>query len=301
MKKLIGLMSLVLIGVVVLPGIVIAQQSRPQTNPSDQGIGMEGRITQPPPTEAPTISIPGNGQVFTEIPVTVGGLCKDGLLVKITKNNVFAGAVMCDGGSYTLQIDLFPGPNELVAIQYDDLDQPGPESNKVNVTFSIDVPVIPGSPNQVSQRILLTSNHARRGVDPGKELLWPFTISSGRGPYAVKVNWGDGKEDLSTQAVAGTFDTKHTYDKPGIYRVTVKATDADGNSAFMQVIAVVNGDIANAAANLDKAPTAVKTKVLWQPALIMFPLLLSSFWLGKRYQLRRIRYRMKHRIAPIDK
>lgn len=300
MKKILSLVIGTLL-TALLFGSVVSAQSRPQTNPSDQGIGMEGRIQQPPPTNAPTISLPTNGASFTEIPITVTGLCSDGLLVRVFKNNVFAGAAMCEGGSYTMQIDIFPGANELYAVQYDDLDQGSPESNRVNVNFNIDVPPVPGSPGQVAQRIILTSSQARRGVDPGKELTWPFTISGGRGPYAVSVNWGDGKEELLTRESAGTFDVKHIYDRPGIYRVIVKATDADGNAAFIQVIAVVNGDIVNAAADANKPPTAVRTKVLWQPSVIMFPLLLSSFWLGKRYQLKRVRYRMKHRIAPIDK
>lgn len=300
MKKLYLLIAMAAAGVFFLGGIASAQQSRPQTNPSDQGIGMQGRLQQPPPTEAPTISLPSNGQVFSEIPITVTGLCKDGLLVRVFKNGVFAGAAMCEGGSYTMQIDLFPGSNELSAKQYDDLDQGGPESNKVTVIFDIPAPGVPGAPPQVGQRTTLTSNFARRGVDPGQELAWPITISGGQGPYAVSVDWGDGKSELMTQSSAGTFDIRHTYDRPGVYRLIIKATGEDGTSAFLQLVVIVNGaDVGTAAANNE--PTAIRTRVLWQPALITFPLLLSSFWLGKKYQLKRVRYRMKHRIVPIDK
>lgn len=302
MKRLIVTgFGLVIAAVLCLPGFALAQPSQPTANPGNDGIGMQGRIQQPPPTDAPTISIPGDGAVFEEIPITVTGLCTDDLLVRIFKNNVFGGSVMCEDGSYTLQIDLFPGPNELVARQYDGLDQASPESNRVNVTYSIDVPTVPGSPDQVAQRITLTSNFARRGVDPGQELIWPFTISGGSAPYAVSIDWGDGKNELLTRDSAGTWDAKHVYERPGVYRVIVKATDANGQSAFLQVVAIVNGaDVSTASTDGDGA-TVIKTKVLWQPALIIFPLLLSSFWLGKKYQLKRTRYRMKHRIIPIDK
>lgn len=284
----------------ILSSQAIAQTSVPTPNPGNEGIGMEGRIQQPPPTDAPTISLPANGAVFTEIPITVTGLCTDGLLIRIFKNNVFGGSAMCDGGSYSLQIDLFPGPNELVARQYDDLDQASPESNKINVVYDIEVPFVPGSPDQVAQRITLTTNFARRGIDPGQELVWPMTISGGRGPYAVSIDWGDGQDQLLTQTSAGTFDIKHVYDRPGVYRIIVKATDANDQSAFIQVIAIVNG-VPVDTASVDAPPTALRTRVLWQPALIIFPLLLSSFWLGKKYQLKKVRYRMKHRIVPIDK
>lgn len=289
------------LAVMLLPGAAFAQ-SRPTPNPGNDGIGMEGRIQQPPPADAPTISLPGDGQVFEEIPITVTGLCTDGLLVRVFKNNVFGGSAMCDGGSYTIQIDLFPGPNELVALQYDDLDQASPESNKRNVVYDIEVPLVPGSPNQVAQRITLTTNFARRGVNPGQELAWPMTISGGRAPYAVSIDWGDGKNELLTRDSAGTWDIKHTYDRPGVYKLTVKATDADGQSAFLQVVAIVNGQ-GNGAVNTagSEGPTVIQTRVLWQPLLLLLPFLLSAFWLGKRYQLKRVRYRMKHRIIPIDK
>lgn len=292
-------LGIVLVAALLLP-VSVAAQSVPTANPGNDGIGMEGRIQQPPPTDAPTISLPAEGQSFTEIPITVTGLCTDGLLVRIFKNNVFGGAVMCDGGSYTLQIDLFPGNNDLMARQYDDLDQGSPESNHRNVVYAIDVPQVPGAPDQVAQRITLTSTFARRGVNPGQELTWPMTISGGRGPYAVNINWGDGEDELLTRDSAGTWDIKHVYDQPGVYKLIVKATDTNGQSAFLQVVAIVNG-AASVASSESTGPTVVKTKVLWQPALIIFPLLLSSFWLGKKYQLKRVRYRMKHRIIPIDK
>lgn len=290
-----------LAGIVLLPGVAAAQ-SIPTANPGNDGIGMEGRIQQPPPTDAPTISLPADGATFEEIPITVTGLCTTDLLVRVFKNNVFGGSVMCENGSYELQIDLFPGPNELYARQYDGLDQASPESNRVNVTYAIDVPFVPGSPDEVAQRITLTTNFARRGVNPGQELVWPITISGGRGPYAVSINWGDGKDELLTRDAAGTWDIKHVYDRPGVYKIIIKATDANGQSAFLQVVAIVNGETDTSTASSDQGgATVIYTKVLWQPALIIFPLLLSSFWLGKRYQLKRVRYRMKHRIIPIDK
>jgi len=277
-----------------------AQQSRPQQNPSDQGIGMQGRIQQPPPGDAPTISLPTSGQVFEDLPITITGLCTDTLLVRVFKNNVFAGSAICDGGSYSIQIDLFPGNNELSSRQYDDLDQASPESNIVTVSYPIEIPLVPGSPDNVAQRITLTSNFARRGANPGQELTWPITLTGGRGPYALSIDWGDGKDQLLTQNTIGTFDIKHAYDNPGVYRVIIKATDADGESAFLQLVGIGNGALT--AGSDDGGGTAVtRTRVLWQPALIMFPLILSSFWLGKKYQLKRVRYRMKNRIIPIDK
>lgn len=300
-KKLLVSLFAVLFAALTIAAPVHAQQSTPTANPGNDGIGMQGRLQAPPPSDAPTISLPAEGAVFQDIPITVTGLCTDTLLVRVFRNNVFSGSATCLGGSYELQIDLFPGANVITARQYDDLDQASPESNQRNVTYDIPDTLVPGSPDQIAQRITLTTNFARRGADPGDELTWPITISGGRGPYAVSVDWGDGKNDLSTQSAAGTFDIKHSYERPGVYKVVIKATDADGISAFLQLVGVANGSIGTAGSSDGTGPTVVRTKVLWQPALIIFPLLLSSFWLGKRYQLKRVRYRMKNHIVPIDK
>src|SRR5688572_24801695 len=89
-------------------------------------VGVEGKISAPPPTQGATIVTPASGRVFTEIPIEVSGSCPNGLLVKLFKNNVFSGSVNCTNGSYRLTIDLFSGQNDLVARVYDALDQAGP-------------------------------------------------------------------------------------------------------------------------------------------------------------------------------
>ncbi len=279
-----------------------AQLSVPDANPADRGIGMQGTLIQPPPSNAPIITLPSNGQVFENLPITVTGLCTADLLVRVFRNNVFSGSAICDGGSYSIQTDLFGGRNELIAKAYDDLDQASPSSNVVIVTYPIDVPVVPGSPDEIAQRLALTTTFARKGADPGEDLIWPITISGGRGPYAISVEWGDGKTDLLSQSNAATFDLKHVYQNPGVYKVLIKATDADNVAAFLQVVGIANGAVTvGTGAQGNASPVVTKTRVLWQPAAIMFPLLLSTFWLGKRYQLQKVRYRIKHRIIPIDK
>ena len=106
--------------------------------------------------------------------------------LKIFSNNVFIGSTTCRGGSYTLQTTLFAGANALVARVYDALDQTGPDSNTVNVTYN------DAQFAQFGTVVSLTSLYARRGVNPGTSLSWPLILSGGVGPYAVSVDWGDG-------------------------------------------------------------------------------------------------------------
>lgn len=264
----------------------------------EQGaVGLEGRISAPAPTVPATISIPRSGQAFTTLPVTVSGICPNGLLIKLFKNNVFAGSVQCNNGSYSMIIDLFDGQNDLVARVYDALDQAGPDSNVVTVSFNSSKPNFSG-------RVSLTSTIAKKGSNPGEVLTWPITVSDGDSPYALSVDWGDGKTpDLLSQAFPGTFNIQHVYDSPGVYNIIIKATDKNGGVAYLQLVGVANGPLGqeDAAAKTDgtddAAPTT-RTIILWQPAAVMVLFVMLAFWLGKRHELHTLKKKIERGDRP---
>lgn len=246
---------------------------------SSGSIGLQGTISTAPPKTGATITAPGNGAVFSSLPITVNGLCPKGLLVKLFANNVFVGSVQCDSGSYSLPIDLFSGQNDLVARVYDALDQAGPDSNIVNVTFN-DAQFL-----QFGTQVLLTSIYAQRGAPPGQEINWPILLSGGTSPYAVSVDWGDGTPtDLISQPGAGGFNIKHIYKTAGIYKVIVKATDKNGDNAFLQLVAVASGATQSTSGGKGSSAT-IRTVVIWWPCLLMIPLIVAAFWAGRRNEL----------------
>ncbi len=264
----------------------LAQSSSPE---QDGSVGLSGQISAPPPTSGASISFPTNNQDFSNsnMPVTVTGICPSGLLVKLFKNDVFAGSTICKNSSFSIQIDLFVGSNKLIAHVYDDLDQAGPVSNTVTVLYN---PSQVGAPPRVS----LTSNYAKRGVNPNSKLEWPIILSGGSGPYALSVDWGDGSEPvLFSESFAGTLNLDHSYKKPGVYNVIIKAVDQNGSVAFLQVVAIVNGPVSQTdSEGQTKTEVISQTKIIWWPALLLIPFLISTFWLGKRHML----YVMKRRI-----
>lgn len=268
---------------------VSAQQPIP--GPKNDSVGVEGRISSPPPTRSATIVSPANGATFTSMPINVTGSCPDGTIVRITSNNIFVGSANCNSGSYNLQISLFSGRNDLVAQVYDALDQQGPNSSIVTINYN--------DPQfaQFGSQVLLTSQFARRAADPNSILQWPVIISSGSGPYAVSIDWGDGTPtELRSQQFAGLVDLRHTYLNPGVYKVIIKVVDRNGSSAFLQVVAVVNGPGgANRTVAADTAdPTVItRTRVLWEPMAAFLLFALVSFWLGRRYELAALRKRLE--------
>lgn len=299
MKQL-TLRTLLVFATMSLVVLFVAPMTQAQSpNPQQNGVGIQGQISAPPPTQAATISSPANGAVFTALPVTVTGFCPNGLLVKIFKNDIFSGADSCQNGSYRVQIDLFSGRNDIVARVFDTLDQAGPDSNLVSVTFNDNA-----ARPDVAARVSLSTNFARRGANPGQELVWPLIISGGTAPYAVSVDWGDGTPpDLYSVPGPGDFNVKHKYDVAGSYRALVKATDKNGTIGYLQLAAVANGEVkqtvaANAADGTGTGTT--ETRILWQPAAIAIPFIVSTFWLGKKYELRRIKTSLQRGEQPFD-
>lgn len=282
---------LTLIGIFWAPPVLAGapQPENPQTGP----MIIEGQVPSEPPTVAATIAVPSNGQTFTDIPITVSGLCPRGLLVQIFRNEVFGGAVECTTGSYSLQVDLFVGQNELVARVFDALNQQGPDSNKPVVTF------VTGTPG-AGTRISLTTPFAKRGANPGSELTWPVIVSGGVGPYAISVDWGDSTPaDLISQQTAGNVTLRHVYKQAGLYNVTVKATDARGDTAFLQLVGVGNGPVpAGGTTDGSGGTSRIERIIIWWPLLILFALAISTFWLGKRHEIEIIKAKLQRGEPP---
>lgn len=267
----------------------------PTPPPAPGSYGLEATKPQPPPKQGASISLPGDGASFSESPIDVRGICPKGLLVEIYNNGVMAGAVMCDNGSFSIQISLFAGTNEIYAIVYDDLGQAGPKSNTVRVTYNNT------SLTAFGELVTLTSSYGRRATPAGTQLTWPLQLSGGTGPYAFSIDWGDGtKPELKSQAVAGVVNIAHTYKKAGIYTVNIRVTDANGVSAFLQVIAVASGKVDATTGSTTGAGSdtgvgaAVKPQVLWVPTILLLLLLVPTYWLGRRSMLVSIRNKMLH-------
>lgn len=288
----------VTIGVCLLALFVCARPAAaitalPTPNPKPGSYGLEATKTQPAPTVAASITTPGNGASFASSPITVNGICPNDLLVELQNNGVMVGSVICKNGSFSLQVSLFAGVNELSAVVYDDLEQAGPVSNTVTVNYTDTHFTSFGS------LITLTSSYARRSAPAGSSLDWPLQLSGGTGPYAFNIDWGDGsKPELKSQALLGLVTIAHPYKKAGIYQVNITVTDVNGVAAFLQVIAVSSGKVGDATGASGSSSTGTNSssdapaKVLWVPSAVSLGLLLPSFWLGRLSQIASLRNKM---------
>jgi len=259
----------------------------PNPEPKPGSYGLEATKTQAPPTTAATITTPGNGASFSTSPITVNGICPTDLLVEVYNNNVMVGAVMCVNGSFSVQVSLFSGTNELTAIVYDSLEQPGPVSNTITVNYTNT------NFSAFGALITLTSSYGRRSAAAGTELGWPLQLSGGTGPYAFSLDWGDGTAtELKSQSLAGLVNITHTYKKAGIYQANIKVTDVNGVSAFLQVIAVSNGQVDTTGDTEENTGSTSRVEVLWIPAVVALVLLPLAYWLGRRSEVVSLRNKM---------
>ncbi len=267
-----------------------ASAATPAVNPQSGSVGLTGTVRGPAPTQAATIASPRNGQHTSSIPVTVIGTCPANTFVIITKNNTFAGATDCQSDSnYTLQVDLFDGQNSLVARISDALGQYGPDSNSVSVIY--DAPNNGGMSGVVGRQLFLQSSVTVAAVSPNQPISRTATIVGGVSPYAFAWDWGDGNNSLSTQATEGQVTASHTYDRPGNYRVIAKVTDSTGNSAFLQLITVVNGPIDTLGSSKSGSGNDIAGALIaaW-PLLGLAAIMVAFFWLGERREDMRLKH-----------
>ena len=257
----------------------------PTPEPKPGSFGVEATKTKEPPKIGATIAVPGSGASFSTSPITVSGTCPTDLLVQVYNNNVMVGAILCVNGSYSLQVSLFAGTNELSAVVYDELEQAGPASNIATVTYT------DSRFTAFGQLITLTSSYGRRSAPTGSQLTWPLQLSGGTGPYAFSIDWGDGSTaELKSQSLAGLVSLAHLYKKAGIYAVNVRVTDANNVTAFLQVVAVSSGKVEPEPE--EKTVQANRVVILWIPAAVALILLPVAFWVGRRSQVVSIRKKM---------
>jgi hypothetical protein len=285
--------------IVFSSSVASAYDITPITTPTpvSNSYGLEATKTQPPPTQAATISVPGNGASFSTSPITISGICPNGLLIQIYDNGVMVGSVMCSGGSFSIQVSLFTGQNQLIAYDYDDLGQAGPVSNTITVSFNN------AHTTAFGALITLTSNYGRRAANTGTDLTWPLLLAGGTGPYAFSIDWGDNTPNqLKSVSSAGAVTIDHTYKNAGVYKVTVQATDVNGVSAFLQLVAVSNGNVstsnnnANGSSSGKSKNTSTGEKVVWVPAVASVFLMIPTYWLGRKSELVSLRKKLEKDI-----
>jgi hypothetical protein len=296
----------------VLVGIVITLVTLAVALPgnADSGaITVSGTVPGPPPSTAPVITVPANNTQVTSQQITVGGSCNPGLTVVVTDNQVGNGSAFCSqNGSFSLMISLAAGVNVITAYHLDSLNQSGPSSSPVTVTYqpsTASSPTAATSPlgtvtpttstthasSPAAGQFTITAPYRFDGVISGATFTLHSDIEGGTPPYAVQIDWGDRSQVLLSRAVIGPFTAQHTYATAGHFTIKLAASDANGLSTYYQTTITVGG--AGAAAPPTSATPnpvapvvpAYELAIIW-PLFLVICLIAFSFWLGELYDRR---------------
>lgn len=273
---------LTVVGLSLVAYTAMAESPGPQSG----SIGLTGVVEGKPPTVAAHIDVPINNSHFQTTPVTVTGTCPENTLVELFKNDIFAGSVPCSVvGTFEVDIDLLIGQNTVIARVYDALNQPGPDSNAVILHYDALPPQ--SSPltslNFGGSQMILSTDAVFRGSFPEKEMSIPLNIIGGTPPYAVNVQWGDSNNHVIPRNDNLPFKTSHTYTRAGTYQISLQATDAAGQVAFLTVASIVNGQPSTESVGTLSSSTTNHLLVLWPLYTSVIGIVLA-FWLGQRRQ-----------------
>ncbi len=294
--------------IVLLGGIVLAIStplvSRALTLTSSGSINLSGMVIGPPPTTPAVITSSANGSQFQTNLVTISGTCGPDLLVKIWRNNVFAGSALCDNtGTFKLSLTLLEGQNILRVRNFDFADQPGPDSSDVTLYYQAPStpesgdsgqPTIGSKPNpqdstsQAKRQFIITTDTGIVGARLPDALHWKFELSGGNAPYALLVKWGDGQQDIRSIPTAEPFTLSHSYSTSGTFAVELKATDKDGSETFLQVTAIVydrSGSAGTTSPTRPALPSERTPLYLFWKIYAVTAIALFAFWLGEKREL----------------
>ena len=299
----------VLLMIVLCVGVLLFSWTRVVTADS-ASYTVNASVPGPAPTVPASVNSPSNGSQFTATPITVTGSCPQNTYVVLLRNGVNSGVALCDAnGTYLITTDLFKGTNQLVARDYNFTDVPGPDSATVTVYYNppnaggstsgdstTSITYTPGSSN-IPEPLLLKTNFTLLGYYAGQTASWQVRLEGGTTPYAVAVDWGDGKHSLYSRSSAGTLSLQHVYKQAGGYKgsyvVRITASDADGNETVLQLIAIVNDRAKTVVNGINSANPGAGSGLFgggsigriigysWTGYGIVI-LMLFSFWLGER-------------------
>jgi hypothetical protein len=212
-------------------------------------IDVSAVVSGPPPSTAPTIDSPTQGSNLDTRISTVSGGCVAGLVVRLFINNVNAGSAVCQpDGTWSLQATLFENRNDLVARQYDVLDQSSPPSETITVYYlpPSATPTIPdatNTPPAVGYQLVINYQYTVKSVFPDQTFALPVSFYGGVAPYAVSIDWGDGTNDIYSRPNTSEFVATHTYKSAGYKQPSVRVTDSTRDTAFLQFVVLVNGKL----------------------------------------------------------
>lgn len=322
-----------LIALLILGFILVMSFSVVKSYTSSGMITVGAKVNGPAPTIGATITEPKNGLQFDTSFIVVSGTCQTDTFVVLKNNNLVAGSANCtDAGIFTINIQLQTGVNTLSALNYDNLNQPGPVTPSVTVEYTkgssstdspkttipdIKVPdnpsSIPGLDDKYKQCNEYKFDKMPTGGNtsiniiclprlflPNSEQTIGFLIWGGEPPYAVSIDWGDDSDlTLLTFDEPGYKVVSFKYENPGFYSIIIRSSDKNHGKAMAQSATKVSGTtskpnpIVNIIDDINDVPLFKASVPLYLTAVAAT----VGFWAGDLFDRKTYVVTKKHKLS----
>ncbi len=225
-----------------------------QAQTNSQSILVGAIVPGPAPSTGAAITSPSDGANLTgQNIINIKGSCQVNTFVIVRDNNLTIGSTNCtEAGVFSLQAQLQYGKNMLSAKNYDNLNQPGPDTPQITVNLTetnglvettkpVEIiplsvlQVIPDNPSIITgvSKLSDCSDYNPGNLPTGGEphvsivcvprLFLPgithslgLIVWGGQPPYALSINWGKESTDESTeQSIEKKEDTLLSLTAPG--------------------------------------------------------------------------------------
>ncbi len=273
-----------------------------------EDVSVNATSNGPPPPAPAIITSPAEGTRFTTVPITVNGTCPARFMVKLYRNDVFSGAVLCAlDNTFQIQTDLFDGANDLRARVFNAVEDEGPTSPTIRVYY--DRPVTPqtptspttpastSSPSAGIEPLIIKADNLYKGYYTGDEISWPLDIIGGTAPYALNIDWGDGNTSIFSRKQSGAFSIHHVYAAAGpkqdSYIIKLTASDINDSKTFLQLTVIVHDKNNVAVATPGSTSSRGGVPSVFWPIYGMTFLMALSFWLGQRREFLRLKPQLR--------
>jgi hypothetical protein len=216
------------------------------------------------PTEPAIITSPKDGSSVSKSSVIVEGICPDitpHVVIVITVDGAFGGSDACDDDNhFSVPIVVAPGTHTLIAQMYTITDDRGPDSEPVTFVYALPAPIqsseaiaAQNAEQGKTTPLVVTIDEPFIVFGPGKDAIWTGSITGGRLPYRVYINWGDGTANTYQLKQSGGQHFAHHYRSMQAHRILMRVTDPDGRGVT-QVYAAVTPYVPPTAGLLGSAP-----------------------------------------------
>lgn len=250
---------LALLGMLVIVGffLFISQNMAGAAGNVQVGLVVSG----PPPVAGAAITSPVDGfNIINLNPTVVSGTCVADTFVVVYNNGTLASSTICRSNStFSVNVQLQSGGNALSAKNFDNLNQAGPVTPTVNITFSsaevppsVPQPILPENPviipgvtpgisecvDYVAPAVLPVGGQPHvavvcvpRSIEKNTDHRIGVLVWGGSPPYALSFAWGSGASTLLSVDGPGYRTVKVHYASSGIYTINIQMTDRSSGAA----------------------------------------------------------------------